>query len=128
MKKWIGIVIIALGVVGIAYVIWDSNSSINLAGYSVRDTVAIEENVWKLYRSIPIGDTDEVYEVIWDQKYGATKKCYCTVVFRNERSNEYKLVAPWLDDLVIEKQNTDDISFDKVFKKDVPDYRTYKQR
>lgn len=126
MKKWIAYVIVALGVVGVVYVIWDQNSSVNLSNYTVRDTTVIEANPWKPYRNIPEGDTENIYEVSWDQKYGVTKKKYCTAVFRNEQSKQYKLIAPWLDDQIIEYQNTNDIIFTKVLKRDVPEYRVSK--
>lgn len=115
-------VIIALGVVGIIYTIWDQNSSNPLVGYVERDSTVIEENTWKPYLSISDKSNDEVFEVSWDQKYGVTKKQYCMVVFRNESIRQYKLIAPWLDGAIIEYQNTNDIKFKKVRKNDVPGY------
>lgn len=94
-------VIIALGVVGIIYTIWDQNSSNPLVGYVERDSTVIEENTWKPYLSISDKSNDEVFEVSWDQKYGVTKKQYCMVVFRNESIRQYKLIAPWLDGAII---------------------------
>lgn len=115
-------VIIALGVVGIIYTIWDQNSSNPLVGYVERDSTVIEENTWKPYLSISDKSNDEVFEVSWDQKYGVTKKQYCMVVFRNESIRQYKLIAPWLDGAIIEYQNTNDIKFKKVRKNNVPGY------
>lgn len=115
-------VIIALGVVGIIYTIWDQNSSNPLVGYVERDSTVIEENTWKPYLSISDKSNDEVFEVTWDQKYGVTKKQYCMVVFRNESIRQYKLIAPWLDGAIIEYQNTNDIKFKKVLKSNVPGY------
>lgn len=123
MKKWVAIVIVALGVVGVAYVIWSSNSPNYFGNFSTRDTLIVDTNPWKPSLSIPTGDTENVYEVTWDQKYGATKKSYCVAVFQNEKSRQYKLIAPWLDGLVIEYQNTNNIKFNKVSKKDVPNYK-----
>ena len=120
--KLIAYVIIALGVVGIIYTIWDQNSSNPLVGYVERDSTVIEENTWKPYLSISDKRNDEVFEVTWDQKYGVTKKQYCMVVFRNESIRQYKLIAPWLDGSIIEYQNTNDIKFKKVRKNDVPGY------
>ena len=122
MKKRIAYVIVALAVVGIAYTIWSSNRSNTFTNYSTLDTVSIDANPWQPYLNIPVGDTDNVYEVSWDQKYGSSKAAYCMVVFRNEKSRQYKLVAPWLDGLIIEYQNVNDIKFNKVSKKDVPNF------
>jgi len=123
MKKWIAIVIVALAGVGIVYVIWDHNSSNVFSNYSIQDTAIVETNPWEPYLSIPVGDTESVYEVTWDQKYGSTKTYFCMAVFRNEHSKQYKLISPWLDGIIIEYQNTNDIKFNKVLKKDVPDYK-----
>lgn len=120
--KWIAYVIVALGVVGIAYTIWDQNSSNPLVGYVERDSTVIEENSWRPYLSISDKSNDEIYEVVWDQKYGVTKTMYCVVVFRNESAKQYKLIAPWLDGAIIEYQNTNDIKFKKVLKSNVPGY------
>lgn len=120
--KWIAYVIVALGVVGIAYTIWDQNSSNPLVGYVERDSTVIEENSWRPYLSISDKSNDEIYEVVWDQKYGVTKTMYCVVVFRNESIKQYKLIAPWLDGAIIEYQNTNDIKFKKVLKSNVPGY------
>lgn len=120
--KLVAYVIIALGVVGIIYTIWDQNSSNPLVGYVERDSTVIEENTWKPYLSISDKSNDEVFEVTWDQKYGVTKKQYCMVVFRNESIRQYKLIAPWLDGAIIEYQNTNDIKFKKVLKSNVPGY------
>lgn len=126
MKKWVVIVVVALGVVGIAYEIWNQNSSNGLVGYTSRDSLVIDMNPWKSYVSIPVNDTENLYEVTWAQKYGDTKTMYCMSVFRNESAKEYKLVAPWLNALVIEDQNANDIKITKVSKKDAPNYSNSK--
>lgn len=78
MKKWISIGIVALGVIGIVYVIWSSNRPLSgLNNYSEPDLILISPNPWQEYISIPIEDTLKVFEVTWDQKYGATRKEYC---------------------------------------------------
>jgi hypothetical protein len=122
MKKWIAIVLVALGVTGIAYEVWNQNSSNGLVGYTSRDSTVIDVNSWKSYMSIPVNDTDNIYEVTWAQKYGDTKTLYCMSIFKNEVTKEYKLVAPWLNALIIEDQNANDIKINKVSKKDAPDY------
>jgi len=122
MIKWVVIAVVILGGIGIAYEIWNQNSSNGLVGYTSRDSVVIDINPWKSYMSIPVIDTDGIYEVTWAQKYGDTKTIYCMNIFRNEIAKEYKLVAPWLNALIIEDQNANDIKINKVSKKDAPDY------
>jgi hypothetical protein len=122
MLKWIAIAVVVLGAACIAFEIWNQNSSNGLVGYTSIDSTVIDMNPWKAYMSIPVSDTDDIYEVTWAQKYGDTKVVYCTCIFRNEVSKEYKLVAPWLNALIIEDQNANDIKINKVSKKDAPDY------
>ena len=114
LYKWIAFVIVALGVVGIVYVIWDHNSSNVLGNYTNLDTAVVETNPWKPYISVSEKDTGIVIEVIWDQKYGATKKSYCMAVFQNEKTRQYRLIAPWMKSITIECQNMNDIKFNKV--------------
>ena len=122
--KWIAIVIVALGVVGIIYEIRNNNSSNHLGNFTVQDTLIVDTNPWKPYLSISSEDTGNVYEVVWDQKYGATKKMYCMAVFRNDQTKQYKLIAPWLTGIIIEEQNTNNIRFNRVEINAVPEYRT----
>lgn len=112
--KWVAIVIVALGVVGIVYVIWDHNRPSFLGNYTNLDTAVVETNPWKPYLSVSEKDTGIVIEVIWDQKYGATKKSYCMAVFQNEKTRQYRLIAPWMKNITIECQNMNDIKFNKV--------------
>lgn len=122
--KLIAIIIVVLGVVGIIYEIWSVNSSNHLGNFTVQDTLVVDTNPWKPYISIPEGDTGTIYEVIWDQKYGATKTAYCLAIFRNESAKQYKLIAPWISGIVIEDQNTNNIKFNKIPKSNVPSYKT----
>jgi hypothetical protein len=123
-NKWIAIVIIAFGAVGIAYEVWNSNSSNHLGNFATLDTAKVDPNPWKPYISISEGDTGNIYEVVWDQKYGATKTAYCLAIFRNEQAKQYELIASWISGIVIEDQNTNNIKFNKVQKSDVPNYKT----
>lgn len=44
-------------------------------------------------------------KVIYREKYGAELIAYCMVVFKNDKTQQYKLVAPWLKNEVIERSN-----------------------
>jgi len=125
-KMWIAIVIVALGAVGIGYEIWKNSSPSFPSNYNTSDTLKVETNSWIPYLSIPEGDTDFVYEVTWDQKYGATKKAYCMAIFKDDKLRQYGLIAPWISSIVIENQNTNNVKITKVLKKDVPNYKNYK--
>lgn len=124
--KWVAIVIVALGVIGIAYEIWSNNTNNGLVGFSTRDTITVEANPWIPHVAIPVEDSDSLYEVTWDQKYGATKIAYCKCIFRNEKTGDYRLIAPWTSFITIEAQNTNNVKVVKVSKVDVPDYQTCK--
>ena len=124
--KWVAIVIVALGAVGIGYEIWSHNSNNHLGSYDTLDTSEVETNPWQPYKYLTESDSDYVFEVIWDQKYGATKTAYCKAIFKNIKTNQYELIAPWLNSVTIEAQNTNDLKINKVLKKDVPDYQTFK--
>jgi len=126
MKKWVVIGIVVLGVLGIGYEIWNQSYSNGLVNFTSRDSSSTEVSPWILFNSISADDTDGLYEVIWDQKYGTTKKVYCKAIFKNDKTNQFKLIAPWLEALIIESQNTNDMKINKVSKKDAPDYSNNK--
>jgi hypothetical protein len=46
-----------------------------------------------------------VLQVIYREKYGAEKTIYCMVLFRNDKTRQYKAVAPWLKDVVVQMEN-----------------------
>lgn len=120
MKKWIFIGIVALGVIGIGYVIWDYNRpSIRLDNIEP-DSIVISPNPWQEYISIPAEDTGKVFEVTWDQKYGATRREFCRAIFKNDKSMQYKLVAPWITSIIIQLSNTNNIKIVKINKNEIP--------
>lgn len=105
----------------IAATIWSNRSVLLGLGSVVTPKYTEQPNEWQVYKAIEPNDTDHVYRVTWTQKYGATQVAYCKVVFRNDKEKQYKLVAPWLAGLDIERANMDDIQFEKVPMKDIPD-------
>lgn len=123
MKKWIIVssIIVALAIIAIVYEIWRNTSPVNLTSYSTIDSVKIEANPWQPYLSIPIDDTENVYEVIWSQKYGSARICYCKAIFINEKMRQYKMIAPWRAGIIVEYANTNDIAFNKVSKEKMGD-------
>jgi hypothetical protein len=86
--------------------------------------VKVEEiapNDWQPYKAIDPADSTHVYRVIWSQKYGSVQTAYCKVVFRNDKEKQYKLIAPWLSGIEIERANMDDIQFDRIPLDSVPE-------
>jgi hypothetical protein len=73
-----------------------------------------DTNAWQPYMVIAPEDTTHVFRVVWAQKYGEFKTEYCKLVFRNDKEKQYKLIAPWLPGVDIERQNMDDIKFEKI--------------
>ena len=122
MKKWVAVAIgvaVVLAVV-IACTICNRPYYVDANGKPVAVT-KIEPNAWQPYLAIDPTDTAHVYRVTWVQKYGSKQTAYCKVVFRNDKEKQYKLIAPWLSGIEIERANMDDIQFDKVQMDSVPD-------
>ena len=119
--KWIAISVGILTVLAIIYVVWDFNRF----QYFGTDFKAVPEpkpvtNEWMPYKAIDPDDSLNVLSVTWTEKYGETKTVYCKVVFKNDKEKQYKLVAPWLGTVDIERANMDDIRFDRILKSSVP--------
>ena len=120
-KHWVGICIGVIALVAIIYVIWDSNQFGGLGPniMTVEDP-KVEPNDWQPYKSIGPEDSLHVLKVVWTEKYGPTKTEYCMAVFSNDKTKQYKLVAPWKEVTDIERSNMTDISISTVAKKDMP--------
>lgn len=67
-----------------------------------------KENDWTPF--VAVKDTLNVIKVTYQEKYGMEKCIYCTAVFENRITGEYKCVASWLSNFVLQKCNL--ISFD----------------
>jgi len=125
MKKW---VIVAVGitvvVAAIAVVCTICNNGQNIYigpdGKQIAEP-KIEENAWQPYKAIDILDSTHIYKVSWTQKYGAVQTVYCRAAFRNDKEKQYRLIAPWLDGVDIERPNMDDIQFDRVLISSLPE-------
>jgi len=125
MKKWMIIAVsIAAVVTAIAVVCTICNNGqyvyIGPNGKQVAEP-KIEENAWQPYKAIDLTDSTHVYKVSWSQKYGAVQTVYCKAVFRNDKEKQYRLIAPWLDGVDIERPNMDDIQFDRVLISSLPE-------
>lgn len=60
-------------------------------------------------------DTDKnCLKVIYREKYGAELVVYCMVLFRNDKTKQYKMVAPWLTNKIIEMSNVTGIEVNEV--------------
>jgi len=123
MKKWaivaVGVAATVLAII-IACTVCNRSCYVDADGNPVAVT-KIESNDWQPYLAIDPTDTAHVYRVTWVQKYGSTQIAYCRVVFRNDKEKQYKLIAPWLSGIEIERANMDDIQFDKVPMDSVPE-------
>lgn len=120
MRNWL-IIILILIFLFILYKKKEQNQSVNLTTYKNVDSLQVENNPWELLLNIEPKDTLHVYKVVWDQKYGATKISYCMAVFENKETKQYKLIAPWINTIIIEKQNINNIDFNKIERKSMPD-------
>lgn len=120
-KSLITIITIACILVVIIFVTWNANRGTNLTNLHVTEDQKIEKNEWEEHKFILVDDSVHVYKVTWDQKYGVTRTEYCKAAFRNDKQKQYKLVAPWLDEKIIERVNMNDIRFDKILLDSIPE-------
>lgn len=122
MKKWypwvVGVIALVV-VAAIGFSIWSSKELPGLPLVKIGEP-KIEPNAWQPYKAIDPDDSTHALRVVWAQKYGEVKTVYCKVVFRNDKEKQYKLVAPWLSGFDIERQNMDDIKFEKILIDSVP--------
>jgi hypothetical protein len=81
-------------------------------GWEVYKQKLVKEGEWCPYKYIVDNDTNYVYEVIWQEKYGYQKREYTRVIFRN-KEGDYKLIAPWKE-MEIVYSNINDIQFKVV--------------
>lgn len=122
MKKTI-IILATLAVLGagIGFLICDANRpGVNLKGYKAADTTEIVQNEWELHKSA--GD-EEALVVQWDQKYGATKTVYCKVIFYSKKTKQFKLVGKWMETVLIEASNTNDLKITKIPVDSIPEVK-----
>lgn len=67
-----------------------------------------------------INDTDNnCLKVIYREKYGAEIITYCMVLFRNDKTKQYKMIAPWLKSKIVEMSNITGIEVYEVSKSEV---------
>jgi hypothetical protein len=71
-----------------------------------------EQNPWSPIVFITVNDSDQVVKIVYQEKYGLEKVEYCMAVFSSKE--EYKCVAPWLGDLILQKQNLNSFKTQKV--------------
>lgn len=70
-----------------------------------RDHTNVVPYEWKLISSIPPKDTSNVLVVVYKDEMSTFNEVYCMAVFENSKGTEYKLVAPWLNNMIIQKSN-----------------------
>ena len=71
-----------------------------------RHSTQIDSNEWKLISSIPPKDTSNVLFLVYKDEVGfSLNDVYCMAIFENKKGTEYKLVAPWLNSMIVQKSN-----------------------
>lgn len=114
-KKIVIIVVIVLGAAGVGYEIYRDNLPGFLGKIQAKEEV-IPENDWKVI--ISAKDSDQVVEIIYDQKYGSRIIEYGKVLFENSKEKQYKIVAPWIEGgILVERNNINNIAY-KIVSKD----------
>lgn len=73
----------------------------------------IEKNDWELENSINKPDSF-CLKITFQEKYGNLVTLYCMALFRNDKTRQYKLVAPWYNSKIINIDNIDDVSIIEI--------------
>lgn len=85
-----------------APVISDDNSQIDMPEWVVENQVHDVEN--------------NCLKVVYREKYGSEIVTYCMVLFRNDTTKQYKMIAPWLKGKIVEMSNITGIEVYEVSK------------
>lgn len=57
----------------------------------------VGKNEWSVFKSVPPDSTDRyVLEVVYSEKYGPCHTESCMVVMKNDKTRQYKIIAPWI--------------------------------
>jgi hypothetical protein len=101
----LGVIILLCIFVTVAYN-WNNITIGNIATKTkLTDTV----NVW-----IALSSTEkDSIKVTYQEKYGIEKTLYCSAIFENNKTGEYKCVAPWLGNIVLQKSNLNSFTYNK---------------
>ena len=71
-----------------------------------KNSTRVDSVDWVLINYIPPTDTDDVLMYSFIDEMGfSNNSIYCMAVFENSRKTEYKLVAPWLNSMIVQKSN-----------------------
>lgn len=98
--------IIAVCVIVIVVYNWNNITVGNITvNTQLNDTV----NAWTALAST---EKDSI-KVIYQEKYGAEKVLYCRVIFENNKTGEYKCVAPWLGNVILQKSNLNSFTYSR---------------
>lgn len=119
-NRWIGIIVTIIVVALIGYVIYEANVPRYFGpNMNIIEEPIIKPNDWQPYKSITPEDSIHILKVTWAEKYGENRVVYCKAVFKNDKEKQYKMVAPWMNDVEIERTNMNDITFEILLKSSV---------
>jgi hypothetical protein len=113
-NKWILWLVLTGMLLLAAYSLWnDYRPSFFGPGFKYVE-IPVDPNDWKALKFVETNDTTHVYKVTWSQSWGAPMTAYCKAIFINDKSRQYRLVAPWFSAIDLERANIDDIKFELV--------------
>ena len=92
---------------------------VNDSGHGDTTDTVIEENDWKVNSEVVNVDSN-CLKVVYREKYGDEIVEYCMVVFENDKTQQYKLIAPWLKNVVIERSNITGIVVSEISRGEIP--------
>jgi len=86
---------------------------------SLNQKVTIRENDWTPFLSVPLKDTLSIIKVTYQEKYDSEKEVFCMAIFENRITGEYKCIASWLSNYVLQKSNLVTLNPKVVSKKEM---------
>lgn len=83
----------------------------------------IEKNEWESMNFIHPDSSSWVLRITLKEKYDRYYEVYCKALFSNKKTRQYKLIAPWLEDFIIDWSLTTSKMAEKIPLDSVPEER-----
>jgi hypothetical protein len=82
------------------------------------DDMKIDENDWVVENQV-CDVENNCLKVVYREKYGSEITEFCMVIFRNDKTQQYKFIAPWLKNELIERSNISGMIVKEVLKSEM---------
>ena len=120
-RKWIAVIIVSICVIAaVCAVLNDSTGYYLSPQLQIIPEPKILPNEWQEYMKVPLEDTTHLVKVQWSTDSSSENTVYCRAVFDNIKDYRYKLVAPWLNEVYVNKRSLVSVSFNIVDRATIP--------